>query len=160
MIRVAMFIDIGAFLCDLCLPDSWSWFCSDPTQPSSPDCCHWEPQWTGYHTRGWSSSEFWHGSKAVACSIIILIIVNNDFTEIFTMHCRLRQEQFYGDICCVMHIYRLGMIHSKKLEVDLTQNGLPQLQDLYHLLLLPQCRVTCSLCVIKVPIWYEYLYKT
>ena len=29
----------------------------------------------------------------------------------------------------------------KKLEVNLTQNGLPQLQDLYHLPLLPQCSV-------------------
>ena len=33
-------------------------------------------------------------------------------------------------------------MHWKKLEVNLTQNGLPQLQDLYHLPLLPQCRVT------------------
>ena len=33
-------------------------------------------------------------------------------------------------------------ITGKKLEVNLTQNGLPQLQDLYHLPLLPQCRVT------------------
>ena len=29
----------------------------------------------------------------------------------------------------------------EKLEVNLTQNGLPQLQDLYHLTLLPLCRV-------------------
>ena len=35
-------------------------------------------------------------------------------------------------------------LYWKKLEVDLTQDGLPQLQDLvlYHLLLLPQCRIT------------------
>ena len=30
----------------------------------------------------------------------------------------------------------------EKLEVNLTQNGLPQFQDLYRLPLLPQCRVT------------------
>ena len=32
-------------------------------------------------------------------------------------------------------------IYWEKLEVNLTQNGLPQLQDLYHFPLLPQCRV-------------------
>ena len=38
--------------------------------------------------------------------------------------------------------------HWKKLEVNLTQNGLPQFQDLYRLPLLPPC-------VLKVPIWHE-----
>ena len=43
----------------------------------------------------------------------------------------------------------------KKLEVNLTQMGL---HDLYHVLLLPQCRVTAF--VLKVPIWHEYLHKS
>jgi len=43
------------------------------------------------------------------------------------------------------------LYHWKKLEVSLTQNGLPQLQDLYHLPLLPWCSVT-AFCILKVPI--------
>ena len=46
----------------------------------------------------------------------------------------------------------------EKREVNLTQNGLPQFQDLYHLPLLPRCRVT-AFVYLKVLIWHEYLHK-
>ena len=63
-------------------------------------------------------------------------------------------------ICPALLLYNKET-HWKKMEVDLTQDGSPQLQDNgpYHPPLFPQCRVT-AFCVLKVPIRHEYLCKS
>jgi len=44
-----------------------------------------------------------------------------------------------------MYKAKIGIAGIQTIGVNLTQNGLPQLQDLYHLPLLPQCRVRAFL---------------
>ena len=47
------------------------------------------------------------------------------------------------------------ILNLKKIEFNLTQNGLPQLQDLYH-----SHSYQCRVRAFKFPIWHDYLHKS
>ena len=75
-------------------------------------------------------------------------------------HKQLVKNAEIFNTCSQMLDYLLVMEqYQQKTEVNLTQNGLPQLQDLSLYIPSPtfttMYRVSYSLCVLKVPIWHE-----
>ena len=98
------------------------------------------PQW-GESTRAANLSI--DNIGVLECSITITITIEPTF--IFTPN-KVMDSVIYSHFRAIKHtVLCHKQPHWKELEVNLTQNGLPQFQDLYCLPLLPllaRCRVT------------------